>query len=477
MLAVPRVVTEFARAFTQHGRLCYLVGGAIRDLLLGHRSVDFDIATDALPEQVHRMFPRVIPTGIKHGTVTVLFQDVRFEVTTFRIDREYLDGRRPGSVEFTPSIEEDLKRRDFTINAIAFDLIGRTLLDPHDGRGDLHRRIIRAIGDPLARFREDGLRPLRACRFAAQLGFTVEPATLAAIPQTLETVRKVSAERIRDELIRLLEAPEPSAGFRLMHGSSLLTLLLPELQAGAGVQQRGRQPGTPARQPGTPARQPGTPARQPGTPAMHCFDVLEHSLRSCDAASAGNLPVRLAALLHDIGKPGALRREEDGTLSFHGHEKLSAELSVGLLTRLRFSNQLIHKTRHLVLHHMFNYTGQWSDAAVRRFIARVGEEHIPDLLALRRADQVGTCGDSSPSAALAAFSRRLEQVLAAAGALTLKDLAVDGRDVMDALRLPPGPHIGVLLGELLESVLEDPQLNRKESLLAIAGRIYEERLR
>jgi len=463
MLAVPRVVTEFARAFTQHGRLCYLVGGAIRDLLLGHRSVDFDIATDALPEQVHRMFPRVIPTGIKHGTVTVLFQDVRFEVTTFRIDREYLDGRRPGSVEFTPSIEEDLKRRDFTINAIAFDLIGRTLLDPHDGRGDLHRRIIRAIGDPLARFREDGLRPLRACRFAAQLGFTVEPATLAAIPQTLETVRKVSAERIRDELIRLLEAPEPSAGFRLMHGSSLLTLLLPELQAGAGVQQRGRQP--------------GTPARQPGTPAMHCFDVLEHSLRSCDAASAGNLPVRLAALLHDIGKPGALRREEDGTLSFHGHEKLSAELSVGLLTRLRFSNQLIHKTRHLVLHHMFNYTGQWSDAAVRRFIARVGEEHIPDLLALRRADQVGTCGDSSPSAALAAFSRRLEQVLAAAGALTLKDLAVDGRDVMDALRLPPGPHIGVLLGELLESVLEDPQLNRKESLLAIAGRIYEERLR
>jgi len=463
MLAVPRVVTEFARAFTQHGRLCYLVGGAIRDLLLGHRSVDFDIATDALPEQVHRMFPRVIPTGIKHGTVTVLFQDVRFEVTTFRIDREYLDGRRPGSVEFTPSIEEDLKRRDFTINAIAFDLIGRTLLDPHDGRGDLHRRIIRAIGDPLARFREDGLRPLRACRFAAQLGFTVEPATLAAIPQTLETVRKVSAERIRDELIRLLEAPEPSAGFRLMHGSSLLTLLLPELQAGAGVQQRGRQP--------------GTPARQPGTPAMHCFDVLEHSLRSCDAASAGNLPVRLAALLHDIGKPGALRREEDGTLSFHGHEKLSAELAVGLLTRLRFSNQLIHKTRHLVLHHMFNYTGQWSDAAVRRFIARVGEEHIPDLLALRRADQVGTCGDSSPSAALAAFSRRLEQVLAAAGALTLKDLAVDGRDVMDALRLPPGPHIGVLLGELLESVLEDPQLNRKESLLAIAGRIYEERLR
>ena len=449
MLSVPATLEELARVFLLHGRQCYLVGGAIRDMLLGRRSTDYDIATDALPQQVQAMFKRVIPTGIKHGTVTVLFRGVRFEVTTFRIDREYLDGRRPDTVVFTPSIEEDLRRRDFTVNAIAFDLSTRRLLDPHDGRGDLHRRLIRAIGDPLERFREDGLRPVRACRFAAQFRFEVEPTTFAAIPECLDTVRKVSCERIREEVVRLLAAPQPSLGFRLMASCGLLALLLPELQAGAGVQQR----------------------------AMHCFDVLEHSLRSCDAAAPENLPVRLAALLHDIGKPGASRQEEDAVLSFHGHEKLSAELAVGLLTRLRFSNQLIQQTRHLVLHHMFNYIGQWSDAAVRRFIARVGEEHIPDLLALRRADQVGTCGDSSPSAALAAFSKRLEDVLAAARALTLKDLAVDGRDVMGALRLPPGPHIGVLLAHLLESVLEDPQLNRKESLLAIAGRFYEERLR
>jgi hypothetical protein len=171
-----------------------------------------------------------------------------------------------------------------------------------------------------------------------------------------------------------------------------------------------------------------------------------------------------------------MRREADGDLSFHGHERLSAEQASALLERLRFPNQLIHKTRHLVLHHMFNYTEEWSDAAVRRFIARVGEEHVPDLLALRRADQVGTCGDSSPSQALAAFSRRLEKVLQAGRALTLRDLAVDGRDLMQALGLPPGPRVGVLLGQLLESVLEDPALNTRETLLAIAGRFYRERL-
>ena len=394
------------------------------------------------------MFKRVIPTGLKHGTVTVLHRGVRFEVTTFRIDSEYLDGRRPDSVVFTPSIEEDLRRRDFTINAIAYDLSSRRLLDPHEGRADLHRRLIRAIGDPVERFREDGLRPVRACRFAAQFGFSVDPATLAAIPLAMDTVRKVSGERIRDELVRLLSAPQPSQGFRLMAGCGLLEVLLPELAAGAGVEQR----------------------------SLHCFDVLEHSLRSCDAADPGNLPVRLAALLHDIGKPVALRREADGDLSFHGHEKLSAELSGVLMARLRFPNQLIHRTRHLILHHMFNYTGEWSDAAVRRFVARVGEEHLPDLLALRRADQVGTCGDSSPSPALAAFGRRLEAVLAASQALGLKDLAVDGHELMRELNLPPGPHIGVLLGQLLDSVLEDPQLNTRETLLSIAGRFYRQRL-
>jgi tRNA nucleotidyltransferase (CCA-adding enzyme) len=449
MLPIPAATRELARVFVQHGRQCFLVGGAIRDMLLGRPSTDYDIATDTLPQEVMGMFRRVIPTGIKHGTVTVLFRGLRFEVTTFRIDREYLDGRRPDSVEFTPSIEEDLRRRDFTINAIAYDLDSHRILDPHDGRGDLHRRVIRAIGDPLERFREDGLRPVRACRFAAQFGFTVEPATFAAIPAALDTVAKVASERIREELVRLLAAPQPSQGFRLMAGCGLLALLLPELSACAGVEQR----------------------------ELHCFDVLEHSLRTCDAAPPKSLVVRLAALLHDIGKPGTLQRGEDGSLSFHGHERLSCELSGRLLTRLRFPSDTIRRTQHLVLHHMFNYTEQWSDPAVRRFVARVGEENVPDLLALRRADQVGACGDARPSPQLAAFSRRLEKVLEAGRALTLKDLAVDGADIMNALGLRPGPLVGVLLGKLLESVLEDPGLNRRETLLAIAARFYAERLR
>jgi poly(A) polymerase/tRNA nucleotidyltransferase (CCA-adding enzyme) len=448
MFSIPAALEELAREFRKHGRQCYLVGGAIRDMLLGRPSTDYDIATDALPQEVQGMFRRVIPTGLKHGTVTVLFRELRIEVTTFRIDREYLDGRRPDSVVFTPSIEEDLRRRDFTVNAIAYDLKSRRLLDPHGGRADLHRGVIRAIGEPLERFHEDGLRPVRACRFAAQFGFSVEPDTFAAIPASLDTVRKVSCERIREELVRLLAAPQPSTGFRLMARCGLLELLLPELAAGAGVEQR----------------------------SLHCFDVLEHSLRSCDAAEPGNLPVRLAALLHDIGKPAAMRREEDGSLSFHGHERLSAEQASGLMERLRFPTQLIRRTLHLVLHHMFNYTEPWSDAAVRRFIARVGEDRVADLLALRRADQVGTCGDTSPSRALAAFSRRLEKVLEAGRALTLPDLAVDGRDLMQALGLPPGPRIGALLRQLLESVLEDPALNTRETLLAIAGRFYRERL-
>jgi tRNA nucleotidyltransferase (CCA-adding enzyme) len=448
MLAIPGVLKRFAEVFLAHGFQCYLVGGAIRDMLIGRRLTDFDVATDALPAEVQSLFRRVIPTGIKHGTVTVLFQGTRFEVTTFRIEAEYLDGRRPDSVVFSPSIEEDLKRRDFTINAIAYDLAGRRLLDPHGGREDLRRGILRAIGVPLERFLEDGLRPLRACRFAAQFGFTIEPETFAAIPLSLDTVRKVSAERIREELVRLLSANEPSIGFRLMQRSGLLALLLPELAAGAGVEQR----------------------------ALHCFDVLEHSLRTCDAAPPGDLVVRLAALLHDIGKPQCLECSESGELTFHGHELASVQLAEGLMRRLRFSNDVVHRTCHLVRHHMFNYTDQWSDAAVRRLIARVGEENLPDLLALRRADQIGTCGDTSPSASLAAFQKRLEQVLAAGHAFGLKDLAVDGDTLMAALDLSPGPKIGTLLAELLESVLADPSLNEREKLLEIARRFYEQRL-
>jgi tRNA nucleotidyltransferase/poly(A) polymerase len=255
-MRIPRVVRDLAAEFRAAGFQCHLVGGAVRDILLGRPHTDFDIATDARPDQVIPLFRRVIPTGIRHGTVTVHFHGTTFEVTTFRTEAEYGDGRRPDSVTFTPSIIDDLARRDFTINAIAYDLLTDQVADPHEGRIDLRKGVLRAIGDAAERFREDGLRPLRACRFAAQLGFKVDEATRAAIPGSLDILAKVSAERVRDEILKILQTPLPSVGLALMRETGILKVVLPELLEGEGVAQG----------------------------SFHCYDVLWHSLHACDAA-------------------------------------------------------------------------------------------------------------------------------------------------------------------------------------------------
>jgi tRNA nucleotidyltransferase (CCA-adding enzyme) len=421
VMRVPRIVYSFSSFFTEAGFQCYLVGGAVRDMLLGREVQDFDIATNALPDDVTGLFRRVIPTGIKHGTVTVLFKGSRFEVTTFRVDREYLDGRRPESVDFSPSIEEDLERRDFTINAIAYDLQARRLLDPHGGRKDLKAGLIRAIGDPLKRFQEDGLRPIRACRFAAQLGFRIEERTFQNIPGSIDTVKKVSAERVREELIRILEAPSPSVGLLLLDGCGLLDFILPELTDCKNVDQG----------------------------QLHRYDVYHHLLYACDAAPRDNPVVRLAALFHDLGKPQTASGSPDGEIHFHRHEQLSAELADKILRRLRFSNLTVRRVCHLVAQHMFHYEEQWSDAAVRRFIARVGVENIPDLLALRRADQLAMIGRRFVSGSLIAFQKRIEQTLAQDRILKVEDLAIDGNDLMNELGIAPGPQVGLILRHLL----------------------------
>jgi len=449
-MRIPGVVKEFGRVFRDAGFQCYLVGGAVRDILLARPHTDYDVATNAVPAQVVPLFRRVIPTGIKHGTVTVPFKGITFEVTTFRTETGYSDGRRPDSVTFAPSIGEDLARRDFTINAIAYDLDSDRVEDPHDGRADLKRRLIRAIGDPAERFREDGLRPLRACRFAAQLGFTVDPATLAAIPGALDILARVSAERVRDEILKILESPVPSVGLALMKESGILAVVLPELLEGDGVVQ--------------------------GT--LHCYDVFWHSLHACDAAPPGSPVLRLAALLHDVGKPRTRGTAPDGRPTFYGHEKVSEEMTRAILERLRLPNSVIKDTAHLVAHHMFNYQDEWSDAAVRRLVSRVGEGSIKDLVALRRADQIGMCTENAERfpQGLSDFAHRVDEVLGADRALTVSSLAVNGRDIMERLGLPPGPRVGVILQELLESVLEDPALNEKEKLLEIAGRMWRQRL-
>jgi tRNA nucleotidyltransferase (CCA-adding enzyme) len=441
-------VRRFCKCFHDAGYECFLVGGAVRDLLLGRRVVDYDFATNALPEDVIGLFHRTIPTGIDHGTVTVLYRHYSFEVTTYRGEGDYSDSRHPDSVEYLSSVKEDLRRRDFTMNAIAYDPVSRAVVDPHGGQADIAARLIRAIGDPCERFREDALRMLRLARFAAQLLFQADQSTREAIPPLAEQIRRVSPERIREELIRILGSDQPSIAFSLLEETGLLKQILPELVEGVGIEQRGN----------------------------HRFDVFEHSIRSCDAAPAGNLEVRLAALLHDIGKPRALADSPEGGRIFHGHDTISAAMTDGILERYRFSNETRRRVVHLVRHHMFAYTSIWTDAAVRRFVRRIGQENIDDLFLLYRADAVAVAGNPTPTRESSEFRSRIQAVLDRGEALTVRDLAIDGNDII-GLGVPKGPLVGVTLEFLLESVLDDPGLNEPKRLRTIAKRFYEERLR
>jgi len=445
---LPKGLWELASVFRKNGFECYLVGGAIRNLLLGRVLGDLDIATDARPDQVGKAFRRVVPTGIKHGTVTVFFRGRSYEVTTFRIDGVYSDARHPDAVTYSASILEDLERRDFTINGMAYDLLERRLLDPHGGREDLRVRTIRAVGDPAKRFREDALRTLRACRFAAQLGFRIEEQTFQAIRRERDRVKRVSAERIRDELLKIVQSDGPVLGFELLEGASLLSILLPELHACVGVEQ--------------------------GPPHRH--DVFHHSLHSCAAAPPDDLVLRLAALFHDIGKAPTAALDEEGARHFHRHERVSADLAGRILRRLKLPTAAVREVCHLVEHHMFDYKKDWSDAAVRRLVARVGWENMPRLIQLRMADQRGMGGRSSGGLLLELLDR-IEEAASREEAVSMEDLRVDGTQIMERLGLQPGPKIGVILRFLLEAVIDDPALNSREKLLDMARRFHESHLK
>ncbi|MDR0643456.1 MAG: HDIG domain-containing protein [Treponema sp.] len=443
-----RILKEIAAVFTANGKKVFLVGGGVRDTVRGENPKDFDLATDAEPDEVCAMFRKqkyaVIPTGIKHGTVTVFFKNIAFETTTFRAESDYVDGRHPQNVSFSKSIEEDLSRRDFTMNAIAVDLPSGRLLDPFGGIADIKKRLIRCVGNPLDRFGEDGLRPLRACRFAAQLGFSADEALLAAIPQTLQTAAKVSIERVRDEFTKILLSQKPSVGLLLMEKTGLLQLFVSELADCRGVEQKG----------------------------FHRFDVLDHSLLACDCTSTENccLEVRLAALFHDIGKPSTRRLDESGVWTFYRHEHESVRLCRLILMRFRFPNTVIDTTCHLVAEHMFFYTDRWTDAAVRRFIIRVGVENLTNLYSLRRADAFATTGQPLPTGFLSDLIARVDMEIAEKRAFSLKNLAVSGKDLI-GIGIKPGPRMGAILKELLDSVVRDPELNTREKLLEVAGKM------
>jgi tRNA nucleotidyltransferase (CCA-adding enzyme) len=431
---------EVCRRLRAAGHGAHVVGGCVRDVLLGREAKDWDVATSALPEEVQRTFRRTIPTGIAHGTLTVLVGGAPIEVTTYRGEGAYSDARRPDSVTFGVTLEEDLARRDFTMNAIAFDPLGGELVDPFGGRADLAARLLRAVGDPATRFLEDGLRVMRAVRFAATLEVTIDPATEAAIPTALASLARVSAERVRDELMKLLGAPRPSLGLRIAERTGILGVILPELAESVGVPQN----------------------------RHHRFDVWEHTLQAVDA-TPGEALVRLGTLLHDVAKPrtAAPKPDAPGEHTFYRHDVVGADMAEVILRRLRFSNRERARVVALVGHHMFWYSPEWSDATVRRFVRRVGVDLLPDLFALRAGDVIGRGRGEDPESELGELRRRVGTVLAEDQALGIGDLAIDGQDVMRVLGVPPGRLVGDTLRELLERVIDDPALNQRDTLLGL----------
>lgn len=445
---LPARVEDVLRGLAVAGHEVALVGGSVRDRLRGDAVApgDWDAATSAHPDVVAGLFPDATWEN-RFGTVTIR-GDPAVEVTSYRTEGGYRDRRRPDEVRFGASLDEDLARRDFTINAMAWlptDLAaGRgRVVDPFDGRRDLERHVLRTVGDPRERFGEDALRLVRAARLAGRFALTIEPATEAAIRELARTVKGVSAERVRDELLSMLRDETPSRAVLLLERLGLLGVILPELAALRGVPQAKIVPG----------------------------DALDHTLAAVDAAPTDAFRVRLAALLHDVGKATTLA---DG--HFIGHDRVGAEVAAGVLRRLRVPAADAAEVVHAVRHHMYAYDDTWSDAAVRRFIRRAASHGTALLFALRRADNrasgVGQIGEANQ----ADLEARIASELARQPDLLLRNrLAIDGHDLQRELGLPPGPAIGRMLDRLTDMVLDDPALNERDALLDLARRAAAER--
>lgn len=455
-IIIPDELKKMYSVFEKAGYKAYLVGGAVRDVFLRKKPSDWDIATNATPQDVMRIFKFVVPTGIEHGTVTVHFMNKEIEVTTFRTESGYSDGRHPDKVNYAATIEEDLSRRDFTMNAIAVDLKNYKIIDPFKGRRDIRKKIIRTVGNPHERFMEDGLRPIRAIRFSAKLNFSIQKSTYSEIfkDDIQKKISSISVERFRDEFMKMMESSSPSKGLKLMEETGIFNIFIPEILCCRNcIQQDDR--------------------------SFHIFDVMDHNIYACDGAPKEKPLIRLAAFLHDCGKPTVKTVVCDNNLKvnhFYGHEKKSSEIAKKIMINLKFSNAEIDYVCHLIENHMFNYTPDWTDAAVRRFIVKVGPEYIDDLIDLRLADMYGKYNepvrkhDSAACDLLIDFSERIKKIQKEKSALSLKDLAINGKDLINA-GIPSGKQMGVILEELFNCVLEDPTMNQKEKLLEIAKNI------
>ena len=434
MIDAPISVMKIIETLEQAGFEAYAVGGCVRDSLLGRNPSDWDITTSARPEQVKALFSHTIDTGIRHGTVTVMLEYVGYEVTTYRIDGEYEDSRHPKEVIFTPLLTEDLKRRDFTINAMAWNPKAG-IIDEFGGMEDLDEGIIRCVGSPEERFSEDALRMMRAVRFSAQLGYEIEPATKAAIRKLAPNLTHVSAERIQVELVKLVESMHPDY-LRVAYETGITRVVLPEFDLCMETEQHNPH---------------------------HCYTVGEHMLHSMLAVSS-NRYLRLAMLLHDIAKPEKKKTDEQGIDHFHGHQEASEEMAKVILRRLKFDNETIRIVSRLIGFHDYRFPAE--RRSVRRAVWKVGEDLFPMLLQVKEADTMAQSLYEREEKLewIAKVEKLYREILKDRECLSLKDLAVTGRDLIRT-GCAPGPELGRILNEMLQDVLEHPEHNNKEYLL------------
>lgn len=434
VIQLPEKVKYIINTLMEAGYEAYAVGGCIRDSVLGRIPEDWDITTSANPMQIKSLFKKTIDTGIQHGTVTVMINGEGFEVTTYRIDGEYEDGRHPKAVVFTASLTEDLKRRDFTINAMAYNE-KEGMVDAFGGLEDLQKKIIRCVGDPGERFQEDALRMMRAVRFSAQLGFVIEERTRQAVTELAGNLAKVSAERIQTELVKLLVSKHPEK-ILTAYETGLTRVFLPEFDAMAE-----------------------TPQNNP----YHCYNVGRHTIEAIKNSPPDRV-IRLTMLLHDVAKPLCKSVDQDGIYHFFGHQAKGAQMAREILRRLKFDNDTIRKVTALIAKH--DDTPELSPTAIRRAIYETGLEQYPALFTVKRADTMGkNCYQREEKLEyIDRYQEMYEEIIAKKQCLTLKELAVTGKDLIDA-GMKPGKMLGETLEKLLEHVLEYPEDNRKEILM------------
>jgi len=440
---LPKEVISAIRKLEEAGHQAYLVGGSVRDFLINKEAKDWDITSSAKPEDIQKIFPKHFYKN-NFGTVTVFIDNFPIEITTYRLERGYSDKRHPDFVRYTKNLKDDLKRRDFTINAMALSA-NKEIIDFFNGEMDLKEKLIRAVGNPEERFKEDALRLLRAVRFAAQLNFKIEKETEETIKKLVGNLRFVSKERIRDELIKIVMSKHPKYGFDLMSKLGILEQVLPEVAKGIGVEQN----------------------------KHHIYTVYEHNTRALQYTADQNyhLDVRLAALFHDVAKPQT-KAGKGSNATFYNHDIVGAGITKKILRRLKFSNKEIRKISLLVRYHLFYYNvDEVTESSVRRLIRKVGLENINDLILVRFADRIGSGTPKAEPYKLRHFKYMVDKV--SRDPISVKMLKINGSDLMKLLNIPPSPKIGLILNALLSEVLDNSSLNNKEILRKKAKELNE----